>query len=212
MARILAVTSLLLVLMSVLVWCLQPSWFAIDKIEIEGGVVSEQELRERLKGIMGEDLLHLQEHSVYELLDDYSWIDQLTIQKHFPHKLSISVSAKEPIAIWQGRLVDAHGRIFELPGSPQSLVILHASEKDLPLVAKRCRVWQTRLREVSIKSCDYRDRQWSLVLSSGLQVLFGSELMSQRMQRFLSMLDADDAVLNWKQVDMRYPHGVSIKR
>lgn len=197
------------VLVSVMgLWCLKLPWFAIHDVRIVGDALQNKEvIQSRLNQLQGQDLLHLKDRHVSDLLRDADWIDHWRLRKHFCHHLDVVIEAKRPVAVWQGQWVNEAGSIFKQGDYPGDRMTLLGEQSDLPFVVKHCLAWAHQLGSESVKSCGFNHGQWSMVLASGLVVILGSEFLPARFERLQRIFKASEAWRQWKSLDMRYPHG-----
>lgn len=94
----------------------EDSVFALKEVEIRGGErLSEGQLLGILRVGERSDLLTMELSEISKRLQAHPWIEEVKMEKVFPHKLSVQIVERKPIAILQMEepyYVDAKGVIF----------------------------------------------------------------------------------------------------
>ena len=113
---------------------------------------------------------------------DLPWVRSVNIRKHYPGKLVVSVSEKEPFAVWQ---TEQHLSVVERNGSLISKFgiadLLENRFSDLPLlVGKGAPVYASEILPVAAVYPDFSkrvkayvrvaNRRWDVVLRNGLTI------------------------------------------
>jgi cell division septal protein FtsQ len=75
--------------------------------------------------------------SIERNLEEISWIKQVAITRHWLNgSVTIDISARIPLGIYQGRAIDSAGVLFDFPGNPPAdLPVVRAATPELGLNA-----------------------------------------------------------------------------
>ncbi len=113
--------------------------FAVKSIEVEGlpKSVSQDDVITKAKINIGDQLARIEPRSVEKSLSEISWIKSVSLKRDWWHRdISIVVSPRKPVGIFQGRALDSDGIIFDFPGSiPEQLPAITAATSELGLAA-----------------------------------------------------------------------------
>ncbi|MEJ2128885.1 MAG: cell division protein FtsQ/DivIB [Woeseiaceae bacterium] len=192
----------------------------IRSIEINGpfqrvtALQIEEAISDQLEdGFVSADLTGIQ-HSIVAL----PWIDQATVARRWPSRLSITVTEQVPAAIWGDRgLLNVRGELFVKNARhiPAELPRLSGPENRSGEVAKRYLDVRDRLIPVGLDlrrvSLDLRGA-WDMTLQNGVEVRLGRRDVDARTDLFLDIV-ADiitGRAAEIEYVDMRYSNGFTI--
>lgn len=147
------------------------------------------------------------------------WIADVSLRRHWPDTLTITVTEQKPVARWgdNGVINDQEQVFFPSPETiPRTLPILRG-----PIAAyKRIVINYRKIREASsllgikIQSLDVSSRlSYRAVLSNGLVIIIGRKNIAQRFNRFIQLYPRLIGQKNGQvlRVDLRYPNGLAIK-
>jgi cell division septal protein FtsQ len=113
--------------------------FTVKEISINGlpkQIVKEVLIKE--SGInLGDQMARIEPRSIERNLQEISWIKQAAISRHWINgSVTIDISARIPVGIFQGRAIDSSGALFDLPGNPPAdLPVVRAATPELGLSA-----------------------------------------------------------------------------
>jgi cell division protein FtsQ len=192
----------------------------IRSIEINGpfqrvtALQIEEAISHQLEdGFVSADLVGIQQ-SIVAL----PWIDQATVARRWPSRLSITVTEQVPAAIWGDRgLLNVRGELFVTNARhiPAELPRLSGPEDRSGEVAKRYLEVRDRLIPVGLDlrrvSLDPRGA-WDMTLHNGVEVRLGRRDVDARTDLFLDIV-ADiitGRAAEIEYVDMRYSNGFTI--
>ncbi len=150
---------------------------------------------------------------------DMPWVEEVSIRRVWPDKLSMNVVEQVPLARWgDDALISVQGRVFA-PSSVAAfgeLVRLNGpkgNEKRVVsfyrAVASRATKRELRVTEVEL---DQR-RHWWLRFEGGLTVSLGREDVDERLTQFFRVYPslASQSARQPERVDMRYAHGFAVR-
>ena len=146
------------------------------------------------------------------------WIDQATVARRWPSRLSITVSEQVPAATWGERgLLNTRGELFvaEARHVPAELPRLSGPENRSADVARRYLAVRERLIPLGLDlrrvHLDPRGA-WEMTLANGVEVRLGRRDTDDRTNLFLEIV-ADiitSRAADIDYVDMRYSNGFTI--
>ncbi len=193
---------------------------SIESIEVSGPFqrVTAMQIEEAVAdeldaGFLGADLGRIQTQ-----IRNLPWIDQASVARRWPNRISISVNEQVPAAIWgESGLLNIRGELFveNARHIPAELPRLSGPENRSADVAKRYLDVRDRLIPIGL---DLRNVQldargaWEMILTNGVQVRLGRREVDQRTDLFLAVV-ADLITSRSKDidyVDMRYSNGFTI--
>ena len=193
----------------------------IESIEISGPFQRVTALRieeavsdELDAGFLGADLGRMQTQ-----IRALAWIDQASVARRWPNRISINVSEQIPAAIWGERgLLNVRGELFvdNARHIPAELPRLSGPADSSAEVAKRYLTVRDRLIPIGLDllSVDLDARgAWEMMLTNGVEVRLGRREVDQRTELFFAVV-ADVITGRSKDidfVDMRYNNGFTIR-
>lgn len=85
----------------------------------------------------GERMARIEPRASTKALQELSWVKSAKISRDWLRgKVSIALIARTPVGIYQGRVLDSSGFLFELPGeAPKGLPVVSAASPELGLAA-----------------------------------------------------------------------------
>ncbi len=192
----------------------------IESIEISGpfqrvtALQIEEAVSDELDaGFLGSDLGHMQAQ-----IRALPWIDQASVARRWPNRISINVSEQVPAAIWGERgLLTVRGELFvdNARQVPAELRRLSGPANSSADVAKRYLNVRDQLIPIGLDvlsvALDARGA-WEMMLTNGVQVRLGRREVEQRTELFIAVV-ADVITGRSKDidyVDMRYNNGFTI--
>lgn len=180
----------------------------VTALQIEEAVSNELDA-----GFLGADLGRMQTQ-----VRAMPWIDQVSVARRWPDRISISVSEQVPAAIWGERgLLNVRGELFvdNARHVPAELPRLNGPANRSADVANRYLQVRDRLIPIGL---DLRSVQvdargaWIMTLTNNVEVRLGRREIDQRTNLFFAVVA--DVITgrskDIKYVDMRYNHGFTI--
>lgn len=203
---------------SIVLWSLdQP----IDSVEVRGRFarVSASDVERVVKQqVRNVGLVSVDLEKVRAAIGTIPWVDSVTVQRAWPHGLTVVVTEQVAAARWrESGLLNTRGELFLLDARhvPLELAQLSGPDGTQNEVAQRYLAAQGRVTEAGMRITALRlDARgaWEFDLSNGVTVRLGRRQIDERFERFMSTAvkvvtqRADDI----QYVDMRYTNGFAI--
>lgn len=147
-----------------------------------------------------------------------SWVDDVSVRRSWPDRLSMVVTEQVPLARWgDNALINVRGDVFrpESPGPFTSLVRLSGpQDSELRVVEFYQRViagTSARGMQLTEVELDQR-RHWWLRFADGLTVSLGRENVDHRLAQFFRVFPSLVAqpTRQPERIDMRYANGFAV--
>ena len=157
---------------------------------------------------------------VWRAARELPWAEEVSVRRVWPAELRIHVKERVAVARWgDDGLLTARGEVFR-PGSgklPQDLPQLAGVDSQAPEVLKRHGELSARLVPLGLALSRLRQDArgaWWLSFTDGLAVAVGAEGVDMRLERFLRLYPqlASRGEGKLVEVDLRYPHGLTVRR
>jgi cell division protein FtsQ len=221
--RILAWT-LALLLVTLPVVALVNGWVGADHwplrtLRVEGHLqrVDAQRLRATVLPYAAEGFFAVQLADAQAAVSRLPWVEHAEVRKRWPDVLEVRIVEHRPFAHWgRDRLLSEHGRLFPAKGAtPDHLPLLDGPDArvaDVVALFNQSRaMFAPSGVDVRALTLDPRG-SWSLVLSSGTDVIVGSSEARLRLARFARLMPQ---LLSQKQLplaraDLRYTNGFAL--
>ncbi len=203
---------------------LRPGAFPIKELRLEGEFTNlhPDTVRTSVVGQLGDNYFSLDLGRIERAVEDLPWVYQATVQRSWPHGLTIQIEEQHPVARWGDKAwLNADAQIIDLEKSvdTRGLVSLRGPDAVAADAWSNFKVWSSALleAEVEIESIDVDDRfAWSLTVSPvqsehAFRILLGQEEHEPRISRFLYSYQAlKSKIDNLVSVDLRYPNGMAV--
>jgi len=192
----------------------------ISSIEISGPFqrVTALQIEEAISdeidaGFVGANLDAMQDRIVA-----LTWIDQASVARRWPSRISITVTEQVPAAIWGERgLLNTRGELFvdEARHTPAELPRLSGPDDSSADVARRYLAVRDQLIPVGLDlrrvHLDARG-SWEMTLANGIEVRLGRRDVAERTDLFLDVVAniITGRAADIDYVDMRYGNGFTI--
>jgi len=147
------------------------------------------------------------------------WVESVTVRRHWPDALSITLHERRPVAIWnESGLLDDQGSVF-YPS-------IDTFPDHLPRLSGRFEepnsLWSSyqRFQEVILVMGMHIDalsavspNAWQLRLSNGIVVMLPRDETDQAMRRWVSVYPTlmKGHMDKIKRIDLRYGHGLAVQ-
>ncbi len=192
----------------------------ISSIEISGpfqrvtALNIEEAISEEIdKGFVGADIDRIKDQVMA-----LAWIDQASVARRWPSRISITVTEQVPAAVWgDSGLLNTRGELFvtQLRRVPAELPRLSGPDKSSAEVAARYLAVREQLIPLGLDvrrvHLDARG-SWEMSLGNGIEVRLGRKAVADRTDLFLAVV-ADiitGHAMEIEYVDMRYGNGFTI--
>ena len=127
-------SGVLVVVVAVLA-VLGSSWFAIDTVEVEGAVYTDEErLAAVVDDLVGTPVLRADTDAAERELEAIPWVADATVHTDFPNGAKIEIRERVPAAAFEGtdggwRVIDDDGRVLDvLDSQPLDYVLLLSAD------------------------------------------------------------------------------------
>ena len=97
--------------------------FTVKSIEVLGSPtdVVTNEIMKSAGVERGQQLARVDPRSISRRLHEFAWINHVSISRNWiSGKVRLQISARRPVALFNGRTIDSTGQIFDFPGSIES--------------------------------------------------------------------------------------------
>jgi len=168
--------------------------------------------------VKGAGLLSVDLAEVRRALHTLPWVDAVSVERAWPHGLSVLVIEQTAAARWGERgLLNTRGELFDTDERhiPPELARLEGPEGKQGEVAQRYLAAEARLAQAGLRLTALRlDARgaWEFDLASGVTVRLGRRQVDERFERFmgtaLKLVTQRGEDISY--VDMRYTNGFAI--
>lgn len=195
------------------------TWFAIQKIEIEGDLnyVTEAELETHYSELLGESLLSLSVADALNLARSPEWVESAEVRKVWPNILQVLVHEYKPLAYWRDRQLISTSSVVIRPKQIPDLPLprLYGPDGTSDVVLEQFGLVSQVLAATSLRifTLTLEPRgAWNVTFTNGVVVKLGREEVLERLQRFIAVYKSDlsGRIDQITSVDARYPHGVAV--
>lgn len=193
--------------------------FSVKTISTVGAPreVSAQSIIEKTEIEIGEKLSRIEPRSIERSLRELSWIQSASVNRNWLKGIvTISLTPRIPVGIYQGQAIDKTGALFQLPGAaPKGLPVVTASSPALGLEAIALFTnlpFEIRESTISVSARNENAiSSWQQLGERKLKITWGSsrdiDLKVTVMQALLE-LPENKAI---KRVDLSAPHAPIVK-
>ena len=193
----------------------------IETVAVQGRFqrVTPADVERVVKGcVHGSGLLSVDLASVRKAIHTLPWVDAVSVERAWPHGLTVFVVEQTAAARWGERgLLNARGELFDSDERhiPPELAQLEGPPGKESLVAQRYLAAEGRLMQAGVRLTAMRlDARgaWEFDLANGVTVRLGRRQVDERFEKFM---DAALKLVTQKAediqyVDMRYTNGFAI--
>ena len=168
--------------------------------------------------VRGQGLLTVDLPAVSRAIHTLPWIDAVSIERDWPHGLSVLVVEQVAAARWgHDGLVNSSGVLFAtgVGQFPAGLARLSGPDGSEAEVTQRYLAMQRRLGEASLAIAALRldpRGAWQLDLANGITVRLGRSQVDERFEKFmnaaLGIVERRAGAISY--IDMRYTNGFAI--
>lgn len=105
--------------------------FAVEDVDVDGAVYTDpQRLAAIVDDLTGTPVLLVDTHDVEQQLESIPWVESARVHTDFPHRVSIEIRERTPMATFQGsdqrfRVLDIDGRVLDvIDGQPVAYMLI----------------------------------------------------------------------------------------
>ena len=198
--------------------------FVVDDVVIEGNhLTSHKDIQKAIGHLEKRPMATIDIHDLHDRLARLPWVKQVTVQRILPNMISIIVTEKRPIALYQDKKdyfpLDENGKIVPttLKGLDPHLIVVagkNAPDKTPRLLAILDRF---KLIRPYVLSARYRrDQRWDLYLRATGKDQILVQLPAQKEEQALQRLQKaheTDRILdrNLAEIDLRLNDRIRVK-
>lgn len=192
----------------------------IESIAISGPLqrVTALQIEEAISAELDAGFLGADVQRMREMIQALPWIDEATVARRWPSRISIAVTEQAPAAIWgDSGLLNVRGELFVTDARhiPAELPRLSGPDKRSSDVAKRYLAVRENLIPVGLDlrrvHLDARGA-WEMTLTNGVEIRLGRRQIDDRTRLFLDVVAniITGRANEIQYVDMRYSNGFTI--
>ncbi len=191
----------------------------VKSVIIEGEFLylDKEKLRLRAMPNVNGGLFTVDLVEVRNALIDMPWVEDVSVRRQWPDKLSIRVIEKQPVVYWgESDVLSARGKLFTPEKKLQiELPRLNGPQGQHQTMLKEMARMQAWLLDSGLyiqeMTLDAR-RSWTLELSGNLQLRLGRKQMHERLNRFVSIYKKHLKIekREIRHIDMRYTNGFAV--
>ncbi len=202
-------------------WMADPLAWPVRSVQVEGDFRHLQagDIQDRVETLASDGFFAMNVAVIQQHLQQLPWVEQVSVRRVWPDKLSIRLREQQPVARWGASgFLNARARVFE-PEQAVDIEQLPALEgpegyqqRVLAMYGRMGRMLEPLRLGVDRLQLDAR-RTWRVQLSNGLQLEVGRSQPMQRLARFVRVYPAILAAGKKRMlsVDLRYSNGFAVQ-
>ncbi len=189
------------------------------RIEGEFANIDPQEVERHLLPLARGNYLTVDMKALEQAASEVAWVGSVSVTRIWPDTLQVNISEQSPVARWgSDSLLGQSGEVFVLPSQVADfshLPVLYAPRghevEVLGMLDNLNKKLESRRSLVSSLKLSNR-LAWTVVLSDGLEICFGSQNPLNAVDRLLGELSAlgGQRLALLRKVDLRYPRGFAV--
>jgi cell division protein FtsQ len=202
-------------------WMKDPYHWPVRTVDVEGRFVHLQQARllGELAPLAEQGFFAAQVGAMQERLQQMPWVEQVSVRRVWPDRLSVQVREQQAIAHWgEHGLLNPRAQVFEpeapveLPGLPHFDGPDGHQTRVLEMYQQMLGILQPLQLGIDSLELDAR-RTWRVQLSNGLTVEVGRNDPVERVTRFVRVYPAILAAGEGRvvAVDLRYSNGFAVR-
>ncbi|MFT4631482.1 MAG: cell division protein FtsQ [Candidatus Pseudothioglobus sp.] len=192
--------------------------FAMTRVSIIGDLSDDQRqnVHNRLIDAKGSSQ---RIDEIKQLLEAADWVHHVEVSRRWPDQLVISIVDETPVAYWNDdAFVSREGKVF-ISGHQNGgdLAQLYGPVGKERAVMQQYQQLNNALlksgQQIEVLNLDERG-SWLFTDASGVKVLLGKEHITERIQRYLKVLDdggLESRMDNVLSIDTRYVNGIAVR-
>lgn len=220
-----------LLLFAALILCGMGGWGVVHRllhapvaqVVVTGDIdtVEESLLQQKIQPLMHQNYFTADLVAIRDAALSLSWVESVTVTRHWPDGLIVRVIPRQPIARWgSGRLLSGQGVVFTEAGHNDhlDLPLLHGPvSQSLAMMQQYQKIdqWFAPLG-IRLKELYLTDRMtWFMSFDSGMRVIVDQEQTNLKLQRLSELGQGNERLRQlWSRiasVDLRYRNGMAIQ-
>jgi cell division protein FtsQ len=195
----------------------------VAQVMVTGDITATEQrlLQQKIQPLMHENYFTADLVAIRDAALSLSWVESVTVTRHWPDGLLVRVIPRQPIARWgSGRLLSGQGVVFIEAARVDhtDLPLLHGPEtQSLAMMQQYQKInqWFAPLG-LRLKELYLTDRMtWFMAFDSGVRVIVDQEQTNLKLQRLSELGQGNDRLHQlWQRVaavDLRYRNGMAIQ-
>jgi cell division protein FtsQ len=195
----------------------------VAQVIVTGDITATEQslLQQKIQPLMHENYFTADLAAIRDAALSLSWVESVTITRHWPDGLLVRVIPRQPVARWgSGRLLSGQGVVFieAVRNDHADLPLLHGPETQSLAMMKqyqKINQWFAPLG-LRLKELYLTDRMtWFMAFDSGVRVIVDQEQTNLKLQRLSELAQGNDRMHQlWPRVaavDLRYHNGMTIQ-
>lgn len=196
-------------------------WPPIKYVNINGHVntASHKDLKNIINKRVAGGFFRVPMDQLEQELAEIPWVYRATVQRFWPHTLTVKIYEEVPIARWgDSGLMNAYGELFfpDTTESYASLPMLYGERIRAKKLANAFEKSMIQLKPLGLQLRGlFEDERQSkhLVLSNGLVLAIGDGDLTKKIVRFIAAYEQYLApyLVEVKKIDLRYTNGLAVE-
>jgi cell division protein FtsQ len=181
---------------------------AITKAGKDGGVLN-----------VGEPVVNINLWKIKNRLEELNWVKSAAVERQFPSTLSVSITERVPIALWQDdgkvKLIDEEGKIIDDANLENFTNLIIMVGKDAPSHIEALLGMIRSEPEIADRVSSViriSERRWNIRLRNDIEIKLPEEA-PQKAWKYLAQIQKDSQILdsNVKNIDLRVAEKMFVK-
>lgn len=193
----------------------------VTRIAVRGefNYVDKEAVVNEVKPFLKDGFVMLDLQGIREQLIQQPWVFDVTLARHWPDEIEITVEEQTVIARWgETGFLNHRGELFKPTGThmmDDDLPVLHGQDANTELVVDHFRELSAVLAEhhLSLKKLQLNERNtWLASLDGDVEIIIGGGAVMEKMRRLLFAYE-QGLSMDFSQIesiDMRYNNGFSV--
>lgn len=202
-------------------WMQDARAWPVGTVEVEGKFrhLDKMRLQNEVLPLAQTGFFAVNVSDIQERIQQMPWVDQVSVRRVWPDRLTVQVIEQQPVARWGERgFLNGRAQLFEpqqpvdLTGLPQLAGPAGYEQRVLEMHGRLLTLLQPLRLGVADLRLDAR-RTWRVQLSNGLTVEIGRHDPVERIERFVRVYPAILATGKGAvaSVDLRYSNGFAVR-
>ncbi|HEY9037010.1 MAG TPA: cell division protein FtsQ/DivIB [Pseudomonadales bacterium] len=192
----------------------------VSAVDVKGDLryLNPADVQSLLDPVVKDALMSIDLEEIRAALMTNPWIDQVTVRRHWPDRLEITIIEQVPIAYWGDRaLLNYRGELFR-PGSIPAIAALPVLEGPDDSAEEVMRRYQELdqlfdAEGLNVVRLAMDDRHaWRLWFQPSVEVVLGQGDVAKKLKRLLTVYRAElhEHIDQVERIDLRYGNGLAV--